>query len=78
MGRHRPGNHSVGQALILVFENAWRKESAMNFIEQLFGLSPDAGSGLTEMLFLLVLLTMIGAFVLRRCVWPSKQKSLKN
>lgn len=50
----------------------------MNFIEQLFGLSPDAGSGLTEMLFLLVLLTMIGAFVLRRCVWPSKQKSLKN
>ena len=35
----------------------------MDFIEQLFGLSPDNGDGSTEMLWLVVLAVVIAAFV---------------
>jgi hypothetical protein len=35
----------------------------MDFIEQLFGLSPDNGDGSTEILWLLVLAVVIAAFV---------------
>jgi len=45
----------------------------MNFIEQLFGLSPDAGTGLTEMVFLLVPLTLIVVLRLRSRTGLSKQ-----
>ncbi|HKV91638.1 MAG TPA: hypothetical protein VJW20_03710 [Candidatus Angelobacter sp.] len=39
----------------------------MNFIEQFFGFSPDAGSGLTEMAFLLVpIVIMLAAAVRQR------------
>lgn len=37
----------------------------MNFIEQFFGFSPDAGSGLTEMAFLLAPLIIMLAVGLR-------------
>ncbi len=47
----------------------------MNFIEQFFGLSPDAGSGLTEMIFLLVPITLIVALVLRRRMRLGKQNA---
>jgi hypothetical protein len=45
----------------------------MNFIEQLFGLSPDAGTGLTEMVFLLVPLALIVVLRLRSHTGLSKQ-----
>ena len=35
----------------------------MDFIERLFGLSPDNGDGSTEILWLVVLATAIAAFV---------------
>jgi hypothetical protein len=35
----------------------------MDFIEQLFGLSPDNGDGSTEILWLVVLAVVIAAFV---------------
>jgi len=35
----------------------------MDFIEQLFGLSPDNGDGSTEILWLVVLAVVITAFV---------------
>jgi hypothetical protein len=35
----------------------------MDFIEQLFGLSPDNGDGSTEILWLVVLAVAIAAFV---------------
>lgn len=38
----------------------------MNFIEQFFGFSPDAGSGLTEMAFLLVPIVIMAAVALRQ------------
>jgi hypothetical protein len=40
-------------------------EAAMHFIEQLFGLSPDGGSGLTE-LFLFLLPVVAGLLVIYR------------
>jgi hypothetical protein len=47
----------------------------MNFIEQFFSLSPDRGSGLTEMIFLLVPITLIVALVLRRRMRLGKQNT---
>jgi hypothetical protein len=47
----------------------------MNFIEQFFGLSPDSGSGLTEMILLLVPITLIVALVLRRRMRLGKQNT---
>ena len=38
----------------------------MHLIEQLFGFSPDGGSGLTELLFLLVAVAALPAVILRR------------
>ncbi|WP_256445426.1 hypothetical protein [Pyxidicoccus parkwayensis] len=38
----------------------------MTFIEQAFGLSPDNGSGLTELALVLVALLAVALFVLRR------------
>lgn len=38
----------------------------MNFIEQFFGFSPDAGSGLTEMAFLLVPIVIVVVVTLRQ------------
>ena len=35
----------------------------MDFIEQLFGLSPDNGDGSTEMLWLVVLAIVVASFV---------------
>jgi len=35
----------------------------MDFIEKLFGLSPDNGDGSTEILWLVVLAVAVGAFV---------------
>lgn len=35
----------------------------MDFIEQLFGLSPDNGDGSTEILWLVMLAVLIGGFV---------------
>jgi hypothetical protein len=47
----------------------------MNFIEQFFGLSPDAGSGLTEMIFLLVPISLAVALVLRQRMRLRKQNA---
>jgi putative effector of murein hydrolase LrgA (UPF0299 family) len=38
----------------------------MNFIEQFFGLSPDAGSGLTEMALLFVPIVIMVVVTLRQ------------
>jgi hypothetical protein len=38
----------------------------MDFIERWFGFSPDGGSGTTEMLFMLVGVALIAAFIGRR------------
>ncbi len=35
----------------------------MDFIEQLFGLSPDNGDGSTEILWLVMLAVLIGGFI---------------
>ena len=44
-----------------------RKEAALHFIELLFGLSPDGGTGVAELIFLVALI--IGALtVVRRVV----------
>jgi hypothetical protein len=45
----------------------------MNFIEQLFGLSPDAGTGLTEIVFLLAPFTLIAVLGWRRRVGLRRQ-----
>jgi hypothetical protein len=37
----------------------------MDFIERLFGVSPDGGSGVLEALFVLVPLAMVGVLVMR-------------
>jgi hypothetical protein len=38
----------------------------MDFIERLFGISPDGGNGMTELLYCSVFLVIIGAALLRR------------
>jgi hypothetical protein len=38
----------------------------MDFIEQWFGISPDGGSGATEMLYVLVAALVVALFVLWR------------
>lgn len=38
----------------------------MDFIERLFGISPDAGTGVTELTIVLVPLLAIGLFAVRR------------
>jgi hypothetical protein len=38
----------------------------MDFIERFLGFSPDSGSGLTESIFLLVPIVLLGIVVFRR------------
>ena len=48
-----------------------RKEAALHFIELLFGLSPDGGTGVTELIFLVaffVALIAVALTVVRRVV----------
>jgi hypothetical protein len=43
----------------------------MDFIEQWFGISPDGGSGATELLFLVVALLIVAIILARRRIAPS-------
>ena len=49
----------------------------MDFIEQLFGVSPDGGDGSTEILYILAVAAVIAAVALRRRVrrWTRSQPS---
>jgi hypothetical protein len=38
----------------------------MDFIERWFGISPDGGSGLTELSYILLLLVVLGILLYRR------------
>jgi hypothetical protein len=40
----------------------------MDFIERIFGISPDAGSGLTELALMIVPVVCIATFAMRRRV----------
>jgi hypothetical protein len=40
----------------------------MDFIEKIFGISPDGGDGSTELLYIVALVAVVTAFVLRRVV----------
>ena len=42
----------------------------MDFIEQWFGISPDGGSGATELLFVLVAILIVAMFLLRGRIAP--------
>jgi hypothetical protein len=44
-----------------------RKEAALHFIELLFGLSPDGGTGVAELIFLVALMA-VALTVVRRVV----------
>jgi hypothetical protein len=44
-----------------------RKEAALHFIESLFGLSPDGGTGVAELIFLVALIA-VALTVVRRVV----------
>lgn len=45
----------------------------MDFVERLFGLSPDGGSGMFEALILCVLIAVVG--MLARKAWASMRRS---
>lgn len=40
----------------------------MNFIEQVFGISPDGGNGSTELMYLVVLGVVVLAYTRRRTI----------
>lgn len=42
----------------------------MDFIEQWFGISPDGGSGATELLFIIVAILIVIMFLARRRIAP--------
>jgi len=48
----------------------------MDFIEQWFGISPDGGSGATELLFLLVALAIVAMILARRRIAPYMGRNL--
>lgn len=43
-----------------------RKGQAMDFIERWFGISPDGGSGATEMMIIVVFAALAAVFIWRR------------
>jgi hypothetical protein len=45
----------------------------MDFIERIFGISPDGGDGSTELMYLAVLLIIPALLLLRRFVFQSKR-----
>ncbi len=41
----------------------------MDFIETIFGVSPDGGSGATELLFVAAVIAIVAALAMRRRLW---------
>jgi len=48
----------------------------MDFIEQLFGISPDGGDGSTELMFITVLVLIVLLTASRRAIWTFLGRTL--
>ena len=45
----------------------------MDFIERIFGISPDGGNGSTELMYLSIFVVIVGLILLRRFVFHTKR-----
>jgi len=50
----------------------------MDFIEQWFGISPDGGSGATELLYVIVVAFIVLAILARRRIVPRVSRALSR
>ena len=49
-------------------ESKTNKGVSMNFIERIFGISPDGGDGSTELMYFIVFVLIVVAFFWRRLI----------
>jgi hypothetical protein len=45
----------------------------MDFIERIFGISPDGGNGSTELMYLSIFVVIVGLILFRRFVFRAKR-----
>ena len=64
---NRPRHHRIRRRdLLYLNQDAKHERTHMDFIERWFGISPDGGSGLTELSYILLLLVVLGILLYRR------------